>query len=103
MATLFQVPIASGGTFDCTSPADRVYLLSFESPPDNRLSTAFNEAFLVSLDFIDQKYPKGVVVTTSKIDKFYSNGLQLADIADPAFRSTFFAKSYYPLLLRLLT
>lgn len=103
MAALFHVPIATGGRFECTSPAERVYLLSFESPPDNRLTNAFNEAFLIALDLIELKFPKGVVVTTSKIEKFYSNGLQISDLGEPGVRSAFFAKSLYPLLNRLLT
>lgn len=83
---LFTVPIATGGSFECTSPADKVYLLAFESPPDNRLTSAFNEALVLSLDIIEERLPKGVVVTTSKIPKFYSNGLNLEHaVGTPGF------------------
>lgn len=103
MATLLHVPISTGGAFSCSQPADLVYWVDFKSPPDNRLTTAFNEAFLIMLDLIEAKLPKGVVVTTSAIEKFYSNGLELSDLADPGVRSTFMGRSLYPLLSRLLT
>lgn len=103
MTTFFHIPIATGGRFECIESAERVYLLRFESPPDNRLSDAFCQAFLVALDLIESKLPKGVVVTTSKIEKFYSNGLVLSDLGDAGRRSTFFARSLYPLLHRLIT
>lgn len=102
MAPILRVPIATGGQFLCSSPADRVYLVEFESPPDNRLTPAFNEAFLVMLDLIESRLPKGIVITTSKIEKFYSNGLELSVLGDPAVRSDFFTQSLYPLLGRLL-
>ncbi|KMU74982.1 enoyl-CoA hydratase/isomerase [Coccidioides immitis RMSCC 3703] len=79
--SLFTIPIAMGGSFECTSPADRVYLLSFDSPPDNRQTTAFIDAFSLALDIIEEKYPIGVVVTTSKIPKFYSNGYPMPTVA----------------------
>jgi len=36
---LFTVPVETGGNVVCFRPADRVYVLEFESPPDNRLTT----------------------------------------------------------------
>lgn len=88
MTTLFTVPIAStGGSIVCTKPtADRsqeqqnVYLLTFTSPKDNRLTPTFIDALILALDIVEHRYPKGVVVTTSGIAKFYSNGLDL-DVA----------------------
>ncbi|KAJ5091139.1 hypothetical protein NUU61_006009 [Penicillium alfredii] len=84
MTTLFTIPITStGGSVVVTNPtADKqnVYLLTFASPKDNRLTPAFIEALLLALDIIEHRYPKGVVVTTSGIAKFYSNGLDL-DVA----------------------
>lgn len=85
MTTLFTVPIAStGGSIVCTNPTasqdqeqQNVYVLTFTSPKDNRLTPAFIDALLLSLDIIEHRYPKGVVVTTSGIAKFYSNGLDL--------------------------
>lgn len=85
MATLFTVPIAStGGSIVCTNPTanqgqeqQNVYLLTFTSPKDNRLTPKFIDAMILALDIIEHRYPKGVVVTTSGIAKFYSNGLDL--------------------------
>lgn len=88
MATLFTVPIAStGGSIVCTNPTAKpgqekqnVYLLTFTSPKDNRLTPSFIDAMVLALDIIEHRCPKGVVVTTSGIAKFYSNGLDL-DVA----------------------
>ncbi|KAJ5625409.1 Crotonase core [Penicillium lagena] len=82
MTTHFTVPIAStGGSIICTSPSDpeqqNIYVLTFTSPKDNRLTPAFIDALILALDIIEYRYPKGVVVTTSGIAKFYSNGLDL--------------------------
>jgi Delta3-Delta2-enoyl-CoA isomerase len=104
---LFVLPIpnisgtsAANGSFVCVQPSAQVYVLSFSSPPDNRLIPAFNTAFLLALDIIENKLPKGVVVTTSSITKFYSNGLDYENaVKDP----TFFRNSLYPLWWRLLT
>jgi enoyl-CoA hydratase/carnithine racemase len=80
--TLFTVPIPpmkahQGGNIVCTEPSPQVYLLTFTSAPDNRLTPAFCAAMVTALDVIEFKYPTGVVVTTSSIAKFYSNGLDL--------------------------
>lgn len=86
MAVLFTVPITSaGGSIVCTNPSatkdhENIYVLTFTSPKDNRLTPVFIEALLLALDIVEHRYPKGVVVTTSGIAKFYSNGLDL-DIA----------------------
>jgi hypothetical protein len=82
MSSLFTLPIAQcgahpGGTLTCTEPSPRVYLLTLISPPDNRLTTPVLNAFLNALDIIEFGYPHGVVATTSGIQKFYSNGLDL--------------------------
>ncbi|WEW55893.1 hypothetical protein PRK78_001328 [Emydomyces testavorans] len=98
--SLFTVPIATGGSFECTRPADRVYLLTFNSPPDNRQTTAFVDAFSLALDIVEEKYPTGVLVTTSKIAKFYSNGL---DLEHAMGTESFFAKTYWPFWKKLLT
>jgi hypothetical protein len=105
--TLFTVPVLaspnsskSNGTFVCTSSTPGVYLLTFTSPPDNRLTTAFCQAFILSLDIIEFSYPPGVVITTSGIPKFYSNGL---DIEHLNSTEGFFVKSLFPLFARLLT
>lgn len=82
MSQLFSLPIAPcgahpGGSLVCTEPAPAVYLLTFDSPPDNRLTTPFCRTLLTALDLIEFGQKPGVVVTTSAIAKFYSNGLDL--------------------------
>ncbi|KAG7285559.1 hypothetical protein NEMBOFW57_010188 [Staphylotrichum longicolle] len=80
---LFTVPIPPlgshpGGAIVATEPAPAVYLLTITSPPDNRLTTASCTALLDALDLLEfGGYKPGVVVTTSGIAKFYSNGLDL--------------------------
>lgn len=79
---LFTVPIEAcdahpGGSITCTEPSPNVYLLTFVSPPDNRLVSPFCAAMLKALDIIEFGHAPGVVVTTSGIPKFYSNGLDL--------------------------
>ncbi|RDW66096.1 hypothetical protein BP6252_09731 [Coleophoma cylindrospora] len=107
-APLFTLPILPTGTLDaqptgsitCTSPQPKVYLLTFNAPPDNRLVTSFCQSLLLALDIIEFSYPAGVVVTTSGIPKFYSNGLILEHA-----KSTpgFWQESLYTLLRRFLT
>ena len=82
MATLFNIPIEPEGSITCTTPQEKVYLLTFVSPPDNRLKTNFCNSLLLALNVIEHKYPRGVVVTTSGIQKFYSNGLDLEHAAN---------------------
>ncbi|GAM82188.1 hypothetical protein ANO11243_001670 [Dothideomycetidae sp. 11243] len=90
---LFQIPIASGGVVKCSTPAAKVYLLEFTSPPDNRLKTDFCEALHLALDIIEFRHPPGVVITTSGISKFYSNGLDLEHATETPgfFGDTLFA------------
>ena len=103
---LFTVPIPTqgkhaGGTVVCTEPAPRVYLLTWTSPPDNRLTTAFCTALLDALDRVEfGGYAPGVVVTTSSVAKFYSNGLDLEHaVTTPGF----WTQSLYRLFTRFLT
>lgn len=97
---LFTLAIEPNGTVICTQPSPNLYLLTFQSPPDNRMTPAFCKTFLLALDIIDHKFPNGVVVTTSAINKFYSNGLDY----DSAVKTKgFFEDSLYPLWRRLLT
>lgn len=104
---LFTVPIAAlddhpGGSIVCTEPAPAVYLLTFSSPPDNRLTTAFCTALLAALDVIELsgRFQPGVVVTTSAIPKFYSNGLDLAHATETP---GFWSDTLYALFRRFLT
>lgn len=98
---LFTVPVSTTqGHFICTAPADGIYLLTFTSPPDNRLTSAFIDAFILCLDIIEEKFEKGVLITTSGIAKFYSNGLDLEHtLSTPDFWEAKFTK----LCERLLT
>jgi len=118
---LFTVPIPAlknhpGGAIVCTTPAPQVYLLSWTSPPDNRLTPAFCQALLTALDELEfaradgevdpktgdrkPKYPPGVIITTSAITKFYSNGLDLSFLLEqPGFAQD----NIYPLWRRFLT
>lgn len=98
--SLFKLAIEPKGSITCTQPSPRVYLLTFDSPPDNRLTPGFCAVFLLALDIVDRRFDKGVIVTTSTIPKFYSNGLDF----ESAFKSkSFFPESLYPLWKRLLT
>ncbi|KAL2049924.1 hypothetical protein ABVK25_009791 [Lepraria finkii] len=64
------------------------------------MTPAFCATFLLALDILDHRFPKGVVITTSGIQKFYSNGLDY----DSAIKTKgFFEDSLYPLWRRLLT
>ncbi|KAL8873561.1 MAG: hypothetical protein Q9174_000999 [Haloplaca sp. 1 TL-2023] len=98
---LFALPIQSTeGNITCSQPSPRVYLLTIASPPDNRLTPALCSTLLLALDILDHRFDKGVVVSTSAITKFYSNGLDY----DSAIKSeAFFDESLYPLWRRLLT
>lgn len=85
--SLFTVPIAAtGGQIVCTNPSSaeedkNTYVLTFVSGKDNRLIPAYIDALLLALDIIEHRFPPGVVVTTSGITKFYSNGLDLEVVA----------------------
>lgn len=83
---LFSIPIppAPGASIVCTAPQPGVFLLTWSSPPDNRLTTSFCHALLAALDALEfgpaaaAAAEGAVLVTTSAIEKFYSNGLDLA-------------------------
>jgi enoyl-CoA hydratase/carnithine racemase len=108
MVTIFSVPIAStGGSIVCSIPAphksqaqENIYVLTITSPKDNRLTPTLIDSLLLSLDIIEHHYPKGVVVTTSGIAKFYSNGL---DLELAVSTEGFLEKWMWPLFRRLLT
>jgi len=97
---LFTLPLPPSGRITCTQPSQRIYLLTFDSPPDNRMTPSFCSTFLLALDILEHRFPTGVVVTTSGIQKFYSNGLDY----ESAIRTEgFFDRYLYPLWRRLLT
>jgi len=99
-AVPFSIPISTGGSFECTIPAEQVYLLTFSSTPDNRVTIPFIKAFMLSLDIIEHKFPPGAVVTTSGIGKFFSNGYDLEHVVK---HPDFFEGYSFPILRRLLT
>lgn len=82
MSELFTVPVAPlgdhpGGAITATTPSPQIYLLTISSPPDNRLTTPFCEALITALTKLQHTQSPGVVVTTSSLPKFFSNGLDL--------------------------
>ncbi|KAL6817430.1 ClpP/crotonase-like domain-containing protein [Trichoderma camerunense] len=96
--TLFTVPIPPlgphpGGSITVTEPQPAIYLLTFNSPPDNRLTTPVCKALLAALDLLESGgHPPGVLITTSAIPKFYSNGLDLQHAIDtPGFWALFYS------------
>ncbi|POS84559.1 hypothetical protein EPUL_004761 [Erysiphe pulchra] len=92
------------GQISCTESLSTtggpIYLLTFISPPDNRLLTPFLKTLLLALDILEFSYPHGVVVTTSGIPKFYSNGLNLDHARDTP---NFFPEVFFALFRRFLT
>ncbi|GEM11353.1 enoyl-CoA hydratase/isomerase family protein [Rhodotorula toruloides] len=89
-----------------------VWLLEMHNLPDNRLEPEFiKQAMLPALDFVELSWHKavdkgrnkgGALVLTGERNKgkFFSNGLQLACLAE---YPTFFKDYYYKLLARLMT
>ncbi|KAG4032774.1 hypothetical protein MFRU_006g02380 [Monilinia fructicola] len=109
-AHLFTLPIpvssplqSQPGSLTCTVPSPshpNLYLLTFSSPPDNRLTTTFCQTFLQALDILECSHPIGAICITSGIPKFFSNGLDLDHATTTA---GFWAESLYALWKRLLT
>ncbi|KAG9006981.1 hypothetical protein FRB95_009954 [Tulasnella sp. JGI-2019a] len=85
------------------APNDQIYTISFNCPPDNRVTPGLVGTLLKVLDVVEEIAPKtAVLVTTSAIGKFYSNGLNLDKVmqhACPEFQSDY----WNPLTVRLLT
>jgi hypothetical protein len=78
----FTVPISTGGSFTCsTVPGENnedIYVLSFNLAPDNRVTLPFIDAFILSLKILEYNSGgKGVLIITSGISKFFSNGYDL--------------------------
>ncbi|KAK3387472.1 ClpP/crotonase-like domain-containing protein [Podospora didyma] len=106
MTTLFTIPVPAlgnnpAGTIVCTEPAKQVYLLTINIAPDNRLTSASCGALLNALDALEfGGFAPGVVVTTSGIAKFFSNGL---DLEQALASETFLPESLFKLFGRFLT
>lgn len=108
--TLFTLPIAPsasqpGGHLTCSTPSEgsRIYILTLTSPPDNRLTDTLCTTLLSALDILEfspDRFPPGVVITTSSLPKFFSNGLDLENaLSDPSF----LPDKLYALFRRYLT
>ncbi|KAL7794226.1 ClpP/crotonase-like domain-containing protein [Trichoderma ceciliae] len=103
--TLFSVPIPPlgpypGDSITVTEPQPAIYLLTFISPPDNRLTSTVCKALLAALDLLEfGGHAPGVLITTSGIAKFYSNGLDLQHAID----TKGFWALFYSVWKRLLT
>lgn len=105
MSTLFTIPIPPlddhpGGTVTATTPSENVYLLTLSSPPDNRLTTPVCNALTRALTTLQHTQPPGVVVTTSALPKFFSNGL---DLGHATSTPGFWNDALYALWRKLLT
>lgn len=75
------------------------YLLEYNSPPDNRYNIKFISAYLDALDYLRLKCQPKVLVTTSRLPKFFSNGLDFEmAITTPGF----FDQYYYRLMRTML-
>ncbi|KAJ6257512.1 hypothetical protein Dda_7297 [Drechslerella dactyloides] len=103
--TLYTLPIAvTNGTITITIPRPKthpnVYLLTFVSPPDNRLLTPFIETFTLALALLRTNHPVGVLITTSSSPKFYSNGLDLSHVQT---QKMWWHNVYWPFMKLLLT
>ena len=61
---------------------------------------AFCQTLILALDILETRHPPGAVITTSGIDKFYSNGL---DLDHANYTPGYFKDSLYALFLRLVT
>lgn len=80
-------------------PPPPIYLLTHNSPPDNRLTPPFLQTYLHALLRLQHgDYPYGILLTTSSITKFFSNGLDLA-----TFQPGDKPRYLFPLWRKLLT
>jgi len=50
--TLFTLPIGEKGRVVCLKPRERVYVLEFASPPDNRLDTVGNPVHIIIISVL---------------------------------------------------
>lgn len=61
---------------------------------------SFCQALLTALDIVEAQYPHGVVITTSGVGKFYSNGL---DLEHATYTPGFWNDSLFALWKKILT
>lgn len=95
---LFTLSIGDDGSITISEPQEAVYLVTFISPPDNRLRADFCQAFMLALDIIEENFAPGVVVTTSSSPKFFSNGL---DLEHSHSNPNFFNESLFAMYARI--
>lgn len=87
--SLIHISVSSDSTY---------YLLEYNSPPDNRYTIKFLSAYLSALNFLRTQSPK-VLVTTSRLPKFFSNGLDFeAAISTPGFFDEYYYKTMQSVL-----
>lgn len=84
---------------EVTIVPDTCYLLQFELAPDNRLEPVMLDGFYDALTWIEQQDDALPLVTTSKIEKFYSNGLNFEKATKT---EGFFNTKFYRTLLKFL-
>jgi Delta3-Delta2-enoyl-CoA isomerase len=101
----------AGGTLTLTTPAPAIYLLTIAAAPDNRLTTpmcqSLQAALARTLSVVQQQQQrsspaKGVLLVTSSLPKFFSNGLDL-DAVMALGPDIFFPRTLYPLFRAFLT
>jgi len=75
------VPIPDAGNSgyfklsELSHPSKAIYLISFNLAPDNRMTSRFLQTFLKVLEIVEANVSEdSVLLTTSEIPKFYSNG-----------------------------
>lgn len=83
------------------SDKDSYYLLEYNSPPDNRYTKHFLTAYLDALDYLRINGAPKILITASRIPKFFSNGLDFK--AAVAEADEFFPNYYYKLMHTMLT
>ncbi|KAG8858278.1 hypothetical protein FRB96_005409 [Tulasnella sp. 330] len=84
------------------APNQLIYTLSLNSPPENRITPTFVTTLLEVLDVVEHSIPhSAVLVSTSSIVKFYSNGFLLEAVGMDVCPQ--FPTYWHKLLIRLLT
>lgn len=80
------------------SSHEHYYLLEYNAPPDNRYTIPFLDAYLDAITYVrGQEEPKPLI-TTSKVQKFFSNGLDFEN----AIRTEGFFPNYYFRIMRAI-
>lgn len=75
---------------------EHYYLLEYNAPPDNRYTIPFLDAYLDALTYIREQDEPKPLITTSRVPKFFSNGLDFEN----AIRTEGFFPDYYFRIMR---